>query len=132
MIVRNFDTEGLDIIPVGTLPPNPSELLANPRFTSLISELRACYDYIFIDWPPVDIVTDTQIIQGVADRTLFVVRSGVLERSMLAEIQRFYDNRRFKNMCLVLNGTDMSDSRYSSRYGYYNATSGKNYYTNDD
>ena len=132
LIVRNFDTEGLDIIPVGTLPPNPSELLANPRFTSLISELRSCYDYIFIDCPPVDIVTDTQIIQGVADRTLFVVRSGVLERSMLPEIQRFYDNRRFKNMCIVLNGTDMSGSRYSSRYGYYNATSGKNYYTNDD
>ncbi|MDD6151432.1 MAG: polysaccharide biosynthesis tyrosine autokinase [Bacteroidales bacterium] len=132
LIVRNFDTEGLDIIPVGTLPPNPSELLANPRFTSLISELRSCYDYVFIDCPPVDIVTDTQIIQGVADRTLFVVRSGVLERSMLPEIQRFYDNRRFKNMCIVLNGTDMSGSRYSSRYGYYNATSGKNYYTNDD
>ena len=52
---------------------------------------RQEYDYIFIDWPPVEIVADTQIIEKYADRTIFVVRSGLMERSMLGDIEQFYN-----------------------------------------
>ncbi len=123
--VENHPT--LHIIPVGTIPPNPTELLADKRFNQLIEDVRTKYDYIFIDCPPIDIVADTQIISKIADRTIFIVRAGLLEREMLPELQRMYDERRFNNMALVLNGTEATHSRYAYRYGYYNSHS-NNYY----
>ena len=118
LVIEKENCPGLFLLPVGTIPPNPTELLAEPRFRELIEELRSRYDYIFIDCPPIDIVADTQIIEKLADRTLFVVRAGLLERDMLAELQRYYEEKRFKNMALVLNGTEGSGHRYGYRYGY--------------
>lgn len=118
LIKENPDYSSLHLLPAGTIPPNPTELLAEPRFKELLEELRGRYDYIFIDCPPIDIVADTQIIEKLADRTLFVVRAGLLERDMLPELQRMYDEKRFKNMAVVLNGTESSGSRYGYRYGY--------------
>ena len=122
------------MLPSGTIPPNPTELLAEPSFKELIEQLRSRYDYIFIDCPPIDIVADTQIIEKLADRTIFVVRAGLLEREMLPELQRNYDEKRFKNMALVLNGTEGGGKRYGYRYGYkYGYKYGygnKNYYSN--
>lgn len=123
--VENHPT--LHIIPVGTIPPNPTELLADKRFNQLIEDVRTKYDYIFIDCPPIDIVADTQIISKIADRTIFIVRAGLLEREMLPELQRMYDEHRFNNMALVLNGTEATHSRYAYRYGYYNSHN-NNYY----
>ena len=94
--------------------------------------MRGHYDYILIDCPPIDIVADTQIIEKLADRTVFVVRAGLLERDMLSELQRMYDEKRFKNMALLLNGTEGGGNRYGYRYGYkYGYKYGygsKNYY----
>ena len=116
----------LDILPVGTIPPNPTELLAEPRFATLIDELRARYDYIFIDCPPIDVVADTQIISKAADRTMFIVRAGLLEREMLPELQRLYDEHRYPGMALVLNGTA---GTHHSRYGYHYGYASSNYYS---
>ena len=115
------DFPALHILPVGTIPPNPTELLADIHFNQLIADLRTRYDYIFIDCPPIDIVADTQIISKLVDHTVFVVRAGLLERDMLPELQRLYDERRFPAMALVLNGTEATHSRYAYRYGYYNS-----------
>ena len=99
-----------------------------------LEPLREKYDYIFIDCPPIDIVADTQIIEKLSDRTIFVVRAGLLEREMLPELQRMYDEKRFKNMALLLNGTEGGGKRYGYRYGYkYGYKYGygsKNYYSN--
>ncbi len=134
LIVGNPAYPGLSILPVGTIPPNPTELLAEPRLAELIETLRICYDYILIDCPPVEIVADTQIIEKLADRTLFVVRAGLLERDMLPELQRMYEEKRYKNMALILNGTEGGGSRYGYRYGYkysYHYGYGNNsYYSN--
>lgn len=117
------------IITVGTVPPNPTELLENGRLADLLAEARQHYDYIFIDCPPIDIVADTQIISQYADRTLFVVRVGVLERSMLDNLEQMYQEKRFKNLSMVLNGT-LSSGRYGYRYGYkYGYHYGKGYYS---
>jgi ATPases involved in chromosome partitioning len=115
----------LSILPVGTIPPNPTELLFDERLETLINDMRSKYDYIFIDCPPIDIVADTQIIERLADRTLFVVRAGLLERSMLSDLNNIYREERFKNMALILNGTTSSIGyhkygyRYGYQYGYY-------------
>lgn len=134
LIVGNPAYPGLSILPVGTIPPNPTELLAEPRLAELVETLRIRYDYILIDCPPVEIVADTQIIEKLADRTLFVVRAGLLERDMLPELQRMYEEKRYKNMTLILNGTEGGGSRYGYRYGYkysYHYGYGNNsYYSN--
>lgn len=112
---------GLFILPIGHRPPNPSELLDNGRLKQLLEEARKEFDYVIIDCPPIDIVVDTQIIAAYADRTLVVVRAGLLDRSALAEIDSIYQQKRFKQMCVILNGTEIAQSRIGNygSYGYY-------------
>lgn len=138
LIVEKENYPGLFVLPVGTIPPNPTELLAEPRLAELMEKMRSRFDYILIDCPPIDIVADTQIIEKLADRTVFIVRAGLLERDMLPKLQSDYDAKRFKNMALVLNGTIGGSSRYGYRYGYKYGYKygyaygygGKNYYSN--
>ena len=116
-VVSGIGGNGLDMLPVGTMPPNPAELLAEPRLAQMLEEMRPEYDYIFLDCPPVEIVTDADIIGSNVDMTIFVVRAGLLERSMLPEIDRYYKTQKYKNMALLLNGTD-GNGRYGYKYGY--------------
>ncbi len=126
--------ENLYILPVGTIPPNPTELLFDTRFAEAIETLRPQFEYIFIDCPPVDIVADTQIIETLADRTIFVVRAGLLEKSMVPELEKMYTGHRFKNLSLILNGSeaDGSRGRYGYRYGYHYGYGDKGYYGSSD
>ena len=118
IIVKDGKYDNLHILPIGTVPPNPTELLEDGKLATLIGALRGEYDYIFIDCPPIDIVADAQIIEKLADRTLFVVRSGLLDRCMLPELESIYQEKRFKNLSVILNGTESVGGRYSYRYGY--------------
>ncbi len=113
--------KGFDILPVGTMPPNPTELLFSDRLGKLIEKMRGEYDYVLVDCPPIEVVADTQIIEKLADRTVFVVRSGLMERSMLGDLEQLYRDKKFKNMSLVLNGTKAQGGRYGHyyRYGYH-------------
>lgn len=126
-VIKQYRDTDLDMIPVGTIPPNPTELLHEERLGLAIAELRKEYDYIFLDCPPVEIVADDLIISTHADQTLFVVRAHLLERSMLPEIEDFYRSDRYPHMSLILNGTDDAyrgygyhrhGYRYGYRYGY--------------
>lgn len=119
IIVPYKEYANLHILPIGTVPPNPTELLESSKLATLIAELRPEYDYIFIDCPPVDIVADAQIIEKWADRTIFIVRSGLLDRSMLPELENMYTEKRFKNLSMILNGTEGAGGRYGYRYGYH-------------
>jgi len=111
-------TNTLDILPIGKIPPNPTELLYSPKLKPMFDELRQHYDYIFVDCPPVEIVADATIISREADVTLFVVRAGLLERSMLPELQKSYDEKKYNNMAMLLNGTDAEHHYGYHRYGY--------------
>ena len=114
--VKGF--ENLDLLPVGTIPPNPSELVSQPKFKQMIEQLKTEYDYILIDCPPIDIVADTQIIAECSDRTIFIVRAGVLDRKDVPNLQKAYDEKRFKNLCYVFNGVETEVSYYG-HYGHY-------------
>ena len=118
LLVVDKKFPNLHVIPVGTIPPNPTELLEDGSLATLMQNLRDVYDYIFIDCPPIDIVADTQIIEQYADRTLFVIRAGLLDRSLLPELESIYQEKRFKNLSVILNGTESTGGRYSYRYGY--------------
>ena len=128
IIVPDPKHKSMDILPVGTIPPNPTELLFDERLKQTIDTVREQYDYVLIDCPPVELVADTQIIEKLADRTIFVVRAGLLERSMLSELEKIYDEKKYKNMSLILNGTEGSGGRYGYCYGYrYGYGSGYHY-----
>lgn len=115
VIVSDTISEGLSILPVGTIPPNPTELLETDLFAEMVNDLKLQYDLILIDCPPVDMMADAQIIEQIADRTIFVIRAGLLERSMLAELEKFEEEKKMKNIGIVLNAI-VSDGH---RYGYY-------------
>lgn len=128
IIVPDPKHKSMDILPVGTIPPNPTELLFDERLKQTIDTVREQYDYVLIDCPPVELVADTQIIEKLADRTIFVVCAGLLERSMLSELEKIYDEKKYKNMSLILNGTEGSGGRYGYCYGYrYGYGSGYHY-----
>lgn len=136
LVVEVHSCTGLYVLPAGIIPPNPTELLAETRFGELVEKVKGQFDYVFIDCPPVEIVADTQIIERFADRTLFAVRAGLLERDMLPELQKAYDEKRYKDMAVVLNGMEGGGSRYGYRYGYkygYHYGYGKSsYYSTKD
>ena len=135
IVYHEKDADPIDVLTVGTMPPNPAELLSDDRLSLMISELRQEYDYIFLDCPPIEIVTDADIINPLADTTIFVVRAGLFERSMLNVIDKFYNAKKYNNLCLILNGTETTGNRYSYKYGYGKRGYGYGYgygYTHDD
>lgn len=120
----------LFVLPAGKVPPNPTELLENGKFAQMIEELKKEYDYIFIDCPPVGIVADSRIVETVADRTIFVIRVGLLERAMVPELEKMYQEKTYKNMAVLLNGSISTNARYGYNHGYA-AYGNKNYYANE-
>jgi tyrosine-protein kinase Etk/Wzc len=118
VIVADTLQPGLSFLPIGRIPPNPTELLETPRFRHLIDTVRNEYDYVFIDCPPIEIMADAQIVESVSDRTVFVVRAGLLERAMVPELEKLYQEKKYKNMSIILNGTEAGGRRYGYRYGY--------------
>ena len=127
IILRHPLHANLDVIPVGTIPPNPTELLFSKRLESMLAELRKEYDLILIDCPPSEIVADVAIVNEFVDVMLFIVRAGLFERSMLPDLDNFYTSRKYKNMSLVLNATK---ARHAQQYygKYYGKYYGHKYY----
>lgn len=111
--------KNLRIMPVGKRPPNPAELLGSKRMKNLIERLKAEVDYIVMDAPPVLAVTDAQILGGLVDQVLLVVRHGT-DR---AAVVRALDSLRMVDAPVVgtvLNRIERSgDNDYYYYYGYY-------------
>ena len=112
IIVPSGEHKNLDLIPCGTIPPNPAELLQTDRVEELFKELRKRYDYIIVDTAPVALVSDTYQLDRVADVTLFVVRYKYTPADMIEYINNVIDQQRMHNVAVVLNGVK------SSRTGY--------------
>ena len=127
LIVKVEDYDNLFVLPVGTIPPNPSELVGSEKFAQTVASLKGQYDYVFIDCPPFNVVADTQIISLLADRSIFVVRAGLLDKVMLTELEDLYQKGTLKNLSVLLNGTEITSGHgYGYRYGY-----GYGYHTYD-
>ena len=109
---------GLNILPIGTLPPNPTELLLSDRFTKLIEETKKHYDYVFLDCPPIDIVADASIITELADMSVFVMRANQMSKDVLPQIQTLYNEKKYRNMAIIMNFVEIQYKRYGYGYGY--------------
>ncbi len=117
-IVRTDGLEkGVDFLPAGHTPPNPSELLMSDRFGELIGHLRERYDHIIIDSTPMFSVADASIVNREVDATIFVMRIGVQTRDFLNDLERMRQEKRFRNLCIVLNDVSLNN-KYGPRYGY--------------
>ena len=109
----------LDILPNGPIPPNPAELLLSKRLDQLVARLKERYDYVILDNVPSNMIADAVIVNRVADLTLYVIRAGHMDRRQLPEVEKLYQQRRFRNMAVILNGVKYSRSSYGYyRYGY--------------
>lgn len=108
----------LDIIYSGSIPPNPTELLSNGRFESLIDELKSQYDYIIVDTAPLMLVTDTSLTSNLADATVYVVRSVVTEKQLIEFANKQIITGKIRNVGFVLNDVKKEYFGYGSKYGY--------------
>ncbi len=111
----------LYVFPIGTLPPNPTELLLTDRFKTMIEQMRGEYDYIFLDCPPIDIVADASIITEVVDMTIFVMRANLMSKEVLPNIDELYRSGKYRHMTMLLNCVDIKYKKYGygkSSYGY--------------
>lgn len=107
------------IVTSGPIPPNPAELLLTDKTKDLFSVLRARFDYIVIDAPPVGLVTDAQLLGYFADTTLFLVRQGYTFKQQLQISKDLYTSRKMPNMNIIVNDvTTGKGYGYSYGYGY--------------
>ncbi len=117
-VVRR-DVEGVDVMPAGSIPPDPTGLLESPEIERLLEQLRKVYDYIFIDLPPVNTVADATIISRCVDGFLLVVRHDKTENKEIAEMLRRMRMVGAKLLGFVYNDVPVDDKRYYKKAYYY-------------
>ncbi|MCX5838621.1 MAG: polysaccharide biosynthesis tyrosine autokinase [Deltaproteobacteria bacterium] len=111
---------GVDIIPSGPVPPNPSEMLGSQSMFKIIEALRGRYDRIIIDSPPITAVTDSVIISRWVDGVLLVIRAGETHREIIKNGIGLLQSANAHILGAILNGVDMGrDSYYYYQYYYY-------------
>ena len=120
IIIPSGEHKNLDLIPCGTIPPNPAELLQITRVDELFAELRKRYDYIIVDTAPVALVSDTYLLDRIADMTLFVCRYKYTPSETVDYINQVVAQNRMHNVACVLNGVKGAQAGYGYGYGYGN------------
>ena len=118
MIQSSDLSANLHILPGGTIPPNPTELLARKSLDDAIELLKKDYDYVVLDTAPIGMVTDTQLIARVADISVYVCRADYTHKNDYQLINELYANKRLSGLCTVINGLDMKKKKYGYYYGY--------------
>jgi len=117
-ILKSGVNDNLDLLLAGTVPPNPTELLARENFGDITQMLRENYDYVIFDTAPVGLVTDTLQIGQHADLSVIVCRADYTPKSSFGLINSLAKEQKLPNPCVVLNGVDMSKRKYGYYYGY--------------
>ena len=110
--------KNLFILPGGTVPPNPTELLARGGLEKAIETLKANFDYVIMDTAPVGMVTDTLLIGRVADLSVYVCRADYTHKAEFTLINELAENNKLPNLCIAVNGLDLNSRKYGYYYGY--------------
>jgi capsular exopolysaccharide synthesis family protein len=111
-IVAHADIERLSILPAGTIPPMAAELLGSHRFTELLTELKAAYDYVLIDTPPLLLVTDPLLIAPMVEGIVLVTRSGRDTKPALKSAISMLNRPQIHVLGYVVNGVSMTFTYY--------------------
>lgn len=118
-LVHHSDiNKNLYILPGGTVPPNPTELLARDGLEKAVEILRKNFDYVILDTAPVGMVTDTLLIGRVADLSVYVCRADYTRKTEFTLINELAENNKLPNLCIAINGLDLQKKKYGYYYGY--------------
>lgn len=111
-------SSNLYILPSGTVPPNPTELVARKTLDKAIEILKANFDSVILDTAPIGMVTDTQLIARVADLSVYVCRAGYTHKSHYELINELKKDHKLPNLCTLINCIDMNQRKNGYYYGY--------------
>lgn len=103
LLWQEQEYENLTVLPAGTIPPNPAELLQTKRFGAMLAYLKERFDVVVLDTPPAEIVADTAVVSQYVDLSLYVVHAGYTDRRMLDAIDELYESGRLRAMRVVMN-----------------------------
>jgi capsular exopolysaccharide synthesis family protein len=118
--VLRLDPLGWYVLPAGSKPTNPTEVIHSPNFPNVLAKLRPHFDWIVLDTPPLLPLSDTVTIAGITDGTLLVIRAGQTPKESVEESLRIIGPR--KALGLVLNDSVELNTTYSKYYGSYYKT----------
>jgi tyrosine-protein kinase Etk/Wzc len=108
------ESDNLYVLPCGPVPPNPAELLLDPKLNELFAYLKNAFDVVIMDTAPVGMVSDALTLSKFADCTLYIVRQGHTFKKQISLIDEFYQTGKLPKISIVLN-----DVKLRSGYGYY-------------
>jgi polysaccharide biosynthesis transport protein len=128
-ITRSPILPNLSVLPAGTPPPNPAELLASTNMRDVLEELRGQYDHIVVDTPPTLSVTDAVVLSPRADAIVLVIRSGQTTKHALRRSRDILMQVNAKVSGVLLNAVDLSSPDYYYYYEYQGKYS--RYYRDD-
>ena len=117
--IQKTELENLYVLTAGAIPPNPAEILSSEKMKNLIEDLKNIYDYIFIDTPPIGLVTDAGALSSFIDGVVLVVKSESIEKKYLEETKKKLDAVDARILGAILNSykSEQKDYDYYSYYG---------------
>jgi capsular exopolysaccharide synthesis family protein len=117
--IKETHIPGLFVIPSGTIPPNPSEILGSKRMEVLLGELKSKFDLILFDTPPSLVVADAQITASLCDGVILVIDSGKVKRDHAMKMKMSFELVNAKILGTILNNKDRNDAESYYYYYYY-------------
>ena len=114
--VKKTDIKNLFIIPRGTVPPNPSELLSSKRFENIVGDFKQLFDYIILDCVPVNGLPDALVLSKIADKTIIVTKYGSTNIDALEDTKKALNNVDASVAGVVVNRIPKSKTKYGSYY----------------
>lgn len=115
-IVCKTQEPNLFVIFAGVVPPNPSELLGQERFETLLKRSKDAYDYIIIDAPPLGSVIDAAVIARVCDASVLVVAANTVSYKFVRTVKDQLEKTGCPILGVVLNKVDMKKNKYYGKY----------------
>lgn len=116
-ILASGVNSNLDLLMAGPVPPNPGELVTRASLDDIINQLKEHYDYVILDTAPVGLVNDSLQLGRLANLCVYVCRADYTPKASFGMINGLNDEKKLPNMCLVLNGVDLSKKKHSFYYG---------------
>jgi len=122
----DFDTvicptsmDSLFVIPCGTIPPNPAELLGSKKMRGFVEQCEGLFDYIIYDSPPIASISDASVLASMVSHVILIVRADGIDRNHIARAKEQLETVRAKILGVVLNDVNIEKHRYYYRYYYY-------------
>jgi capsular exopolysaccharide synthesis family protein len=113
-IINPTSVKGLDVITSGPVPPNPLDLIGLPKMEALINGLKQVYNTIIIDSSPIGYVSEYIILMKYTNANIYVVRSNHTNRYQLEKINKLYEEKKIRNVSILLNDARMAVNGYNS------------------